>query len=1047
MAKSRGKQNGIFKRSKAKLIALPIVGVICIVIIVLANYFLNLYAPLLHRVFAGDGANASTAGDELLEADDVVRSTAEESMVLLYNEDNYLPQKNIEKVNLFGWSSTDNGFLLVGGGSGGATILDKDRNGDDRIKVDLTDAFDELGIEYNQTLYNAYVNFSDYDADYRKNGTTGANPTESLKNPSKSFYTDELMSQAKSYSNTAVAVISRFAAENSSDGELKSVGSYQNGTFLELTSEEKAMFDVLEEKGFDVIVVLNVTNHVELGFLEQYNSIKACIFAGIPGQSGAIAIPEIIRGDINPSGRLSDTLPYDYQTNDPTYANAVKTGSNIAYQEGIYFGYKWYETADADGYFDSVANDYGTGYDGVVQFPFGYGLSYTEFEWTTDFSGITSITKDGEYTVKVTVKNIGDCAGRDVVQLYGHAPYINGGVEKAERVLLDFAKTKTLAPNESQTLTLSFSTYDLASYDYSDANHNNHTGYELDQGEYRIEVMKNAHEYKNAEPTEGVKGDYKRVHLGTAILFDTDPDTDNTVTNLFTGDDAYADCSIDGGSKISYLSRKDCFANFPKKAATTQGLTAKSDADVRRANEARYDQAEVNKTISYGADNSIFLVGTKDENGNIKRVSQEVLAGEGDGNVELAYNTTYLTFLIEEGFDSDLWDMLCEQITVEETKNLIGKGGFQTIELYSVGKPRCVDKDGPAGFNNSVDNATGAVSDPYTIFCSETLTGCSFSKEIAYAIGEAQAKIGKAVGFQGWYGPGVNLHRSVYNSRNYEYYSEDATLSGILAANTVTGAYDNNLYCYIKHFAVSEAGMNPKSLNTWLTEQTLRESYLRPFEIAVKDGNANAIMSAFNNVGGVCAGYNYALLTDVLRGEWGFKGTVITDWFMGSGYMGNYELGVLAGNDLWLAGSTNTAAKLDLDNKYVAYAARKSVKNILYTFIDTNLSATEIKVTAAPKSGLVIALWVLVNVIFGLGVLACATFTALPYLPLKWNKATAESGNDDGSDAKTGDDNAKSNGVTSEKVENDLQSDDKTLSADNDEKSAEESVEDSEKTE
>ena len=332
----------IFKKSKAKLIALPVVAVICVALIVVVNVVLNMFATILHRVFAGDGVDVSGSAGVLEEADKVVRNTAEESMVLLYNEDKYLPQKDLAKVNLFGWGATDNGFLLTGGGSGGATVLDKDRNGNDRIKIDLTDAFTEAGIEYNTELTQAYVeNTQDgnFDADYRKTGTTNAYVDESLKNPGASFYTADRMNQAKNYSKTAVAVISRWGAENvdsSTAQELKSVRSYADGTFLELTEEEKAMFTALEQHGFDVTVVLNVCNNIELGFLEDYSCIKACIFAGIPGQSGAIAIPEIIKGTVNPSGRTSDTLPYDYQTYNPTYANTAKVNGNLVYQEGIY---------------------------------------------------------------------------------------------------------------------------------------------------------------------------------------------------------------------------------------------------------------------------------------------------------------------------------------------------------------------------------------------------------------------------------------------------------------------------------------------------------------------------------------------------------------------------------------------------------------------------------------------------------------------------------------------------------------------------------------
>lgn len=1001
----------MFKRSLAKLISLPIVAVVLTVIIIVANYFLNLYSPILHRVLAGDGASTGSAAaqDALAAADDVVRETAAESMVLLYNDkgngEKYLPITDLDKINLFGWGATDGGFLLSGGGSGGATILDVDRDGNKRIKVDLTDAFKEANIEYNTALTNAYAAMYDFDADYRKGGTTGSNVTESLYNPPASFYTEARMTQAKEYSKNAVAVITRWGAENASSSELKSVGSFKDGTFLELTNEERAMFAALESNGFDVTVVLNVTNNIELSFIEEYDCIKACIFAGIPGQSGASAIPKIINGTVNPSGRTSDTLPYDYQTNDPTYVNAVKANSDIVYQEGIYFGYKWYETADVEGFFTDATNahgkkykgyskavaaegapavDHGKGYDAVVQYPFGFGLSYTEFEWSADFSAFTAgLTADGSYEIPVTVTNKGTVAGRDVVQLYGTAPYTNGGVEKAARVLLDFAKTPVLAPHgedgDNCIVRLKFNAYDLASYDVYGKSSGGHIGYELDNGEYKIAVMRNAHE-EVASATR---------YLNLAINYDADPVTGAAVGNLFTGNTAYAGSSIDANNANDYLSRKDHFANYPKARANFAGSSKTGDQMVA-INKAMYDNSKVSAAnIGYGELAGMFLVGEKNDADEIVPISKEKLAG--DKKADLVFNTSVLQFLLMFWDDPDINGMFFNQVTQQETLDLIGKGGFQTIELASLGKTFNKDKDGPAGFNSSVDDVLEAKSDQYTLFCSESLTGCGWSKEIAYSIGEAQGKIGNASNIRGWYGPGVNLHRSVYNTRNYEYYSEDATLSGKLAADTIKGAKDNNLYCYLKHFAVSEEGDNPKGLNTWLTEQTLREIYLRPFEIAVKDGGANAMMSAFNNVGGVCAGYNYALLTSVLRGEWGFKGSVITDWYMPSNsYMANQTAGVLAGNDLWLNGSSQQPANINLGDATVAYAARQSVRGILYTFIDTNVTATGISVTASPKSALLTALWVLLNVILGLGIAACVVFTVLPYTRKPQSEAAAD---------------------------------------------------------
>lgn len=963
-------------RRNLRTVILATVAVALAVVMIVANVILDYYSLILNRFLTGDTTDSSGTGTQsaLDAADKVVRTSAEESMVLLKNDDGFLPKKDLTKVNLFGYGATDYGFLLTGGGSGGTSITDTLENGTPRIKVDLTDAFTEAGIEYNKELTAAYEEFGKFDADYRAGGSTGANVTESLLNPGEDFYTADLLNNARTYSKTAIAVISRWGAENGGANELKKIGKYNDGTFLELTAEEKIMFDKLQQKEFDVIVVVNVCNNVELGFLNEYGSIKACIFAGIPGQSGAAAIPKIITGAVNPSGRTSDTFAYDYRTNNPTYLNAVKNGNDLTYQEGIYFGYKWYETADKEGVFDNVDNSYGKKYDGVVQYPFGYGLSYTAFEWNVIWPSATALEANGEYTVKVTVTNKGNVAGKDVVQLYGHAPYVNGKIEKAERVLLDFAKTPLIEPNGSETVELKFTSYDLASYDDYDKNGNGFKGYELDastaENLYEIAVMKNAHE----------KVATHNMTLAANVRYENDPKTGEPVGNLFTDATAYADCPIDGSTvfatKVDYLSRADRFKNIP---ATSVGTS--NNSKVAAAASYRY-KGYNDKNVSdyeYGTDLGLYLVGEEQEGAVLKRATKEQLSGE-DTTASLVFNKEVIDLLLD--YKSIYWDFFLNQLTQDEVKNLIGMGGFNTMDIYSIGKPRCTDKDGPAGFNN---NVTGpGKSSVYTLFPGENLLGCSWNTQIAREIGKAQGMIGQSMGINGWYGPGVNLHRSVYNSRNYEYYSEDAVLSGKLASSTISGAKENNLYCYLKHFAVSEAGENPKDLNTWLTEQALRESYLKPFEIAVKNG-ANAMMSAFNRVGAVLSGYNHALLTNVLREEWGFKGSVITDWYMGSGYMSNHELGVLAGNDLWLCGTTQQAAALDLNKPEIAYAARQSVKNIIYTYIDTYSTASDIKINAEAQSPIYVALLAVMNILLAGGIIVCVVFIVLPYVKKKKN--------------------------------------------------------------
>ena len=940
-------------------IALVLIGAI-----VAANVVISTYSLIMHRFFAGDSATGTATS--AAKSDELVRLAAEESMVLIKNDD-LLPLKTVEKVNLFGYGSTDAGFLLVGGGSGGTSITEEKTE-----KVDLTDAFTEAGISYNTNLIKAYENYSTFDCDWRKGGSTGANSVESLLNPSADFYTAQLMDEAFAYSDVAVVTLSRWAAENGSSDELVNVFSgsrkYNDGTFLELTAEEKAMLSAINFKGFKTIVLLNTCNNIELSFFKDYPCIKACIYVGIPGQSGAAAIPKIIKGEVNPSGRLSDALPYDHQTFNPVYANAIVSDNNITYAEGIYFGYKWYETADAEGYFATVSNEYGEGYNGVVQYPFGHGLSYTTFDW--QITSKPTELSTGENTVKVKVTNTGAEKGKDVVELYVHAPYASGGIEKAERILVGFAKTPVLYPaaekdaehpNECE-VEIRFNGYDVASYDDYDKNGNGFKGYELEKGAYTVYAMRNSHD---------VQADLKfDLALAEDKTFATDPETGKAVENRFTGATAYASCPVDGGAE--HLSRKNGFINFPTAKATLNAPNA--DAAASYVYDG-YDNADVS-SYKFGENGDMFLVKAvvgEGENKTTVRAKLRNLNGE-DSSLPLVFDKEIMEYLSD--YDSEKWDLFLNQLTKDEILALIGKGGFMTEALYSVGKPRCTDKDGPAGFNNNVTNP--GKSSVYTVLPGEALLGCSFNVELCYELGKAQAQEGADYGVNGWYGPGVNLHRSVYNTRNYEYYSEDAVLSGKIAASIVNGAKDNDLYCYVKHFAVSEEGMNPRFVNTWLTEQALRETYLKPFEIAVKEGGTVAIMSSFNSVGAVLSGYNHALLTDVLRDEWGFKGSVITDWFMGTGYMESFKAGVIAGNDLWLAGTSGKSAGLDLNDNAQLFAARRSAKNILYTFISANASKSEIKVNAEAHSVLVDIIWIGANVLLGGGLVLCICFVIFP---------------------------------------------------------------------
>lgn len=969
---------------KANKIILAVVIFALIAVMIAVNIVLASNAAIIHAHFdkqtAGDydntQENASQAvGTELIE------ELAEQSIVMLRNENDTLPlnKKTQNKVNLFGWASSDAGFLLVGGGSGGSPI-------NDDTAITLQEALKAYGISYNPILAQNYDNFSSTDAD--KNSTS--NTYTAVQNPDESFYTDSTMSIAKNYSDVALVVISRYASENGVGGEkeLYNISGYADGSYLELTENEKLMFEKINEYGFeDVIVLLNVCNPVECGFLEDYG-VDACLYVGMPGQTGANAIPRVLYGDVTPSGRISDLFAYDWQTNNPVIANNHYANSSILYAEGIYYGYRWYETADVEGYFEDVSNAYGKGYDGVVQFPFGYGLSYADFEYKIEEWPSSALTADGKYQVKVRVTNNGNvtgntASGKETVQLYVTPQYNEGEVEKSHVALVAFGKTAELEPGESQLITLTFDAYDLASYDSYDANNNEYSTYEIDAGDYVMKIMSDSHNVVTSLSDDSLAATFT-MHTDADIIFDKDPTTQATVENRLTGENAYGGVPIDGTQSSAkadveklYMSRADGFADFPTTRAQAYTNT------INNSFVGTIDASLTGEVASYeygnGGSQRLFTL----EDGSAP--TSDDLSGKS-GN-PLVYNDELFAELRD--YKSDIWKQILDQMTEGEVREIIGFGGFRTSQVTSIGKPLMRDMDGPAGFNNSVSG--GASSSSWITFPSESLIACSWSAEMCYYMGMSQGLVANNDEnvINGWYAPGANLHRSPYNSRNFEYYSEDPVLSGICAAEVIRGAKNNNLYCYMKHFAASEAGGNPFNKNTWLTEQTFREIYLKPFEIAVKEGGANAIMSAFNNIGNIWIGANGAICTEILRDEWGFRGSMITDYYH-SGYM-NVKAGIIAGNDLYLSPGGNSASGLNLDDATTAYAARRAAKNILYTLVDTYMAAKEYRDSGstddrfnveigkfvpseAPFSALFVFLWVLIDAAIAGGIVVSVIF-------------------------------------------------------------------------
>lgn len=880
--------------------------------------------------FAGGITSHATAeqiAQTTAKAEELAWQVQAESSVLLRNENKTLPlASGVKKVNVFGWASTD----WLGGGSGSGGVKN--------ITVDLLTALADYGIETNAALTKMYEDFQG-GREYTR--TLGSWPEQSCRmyEPSVSnttYYSAQLLADAKAFSNTAIVVFGRISGESNDatqqqykrlekDGEIV---VDESRTYLDLSTEEVELLTYVGANYENVIVILNTTNVMALGELETVPGVDACLMVGFTGQTSAAAIPALLWGEANPSGKTADTWAYDFATA-ASYANAAADGvgaysgaegmypangtsngnlgtpftydqvSYLDYAEGIYIGYKWYETADAEGYWANVSNEYGAGYEGVVQYPFGYGLSYTEFQWEiTDKPA--SMSKDGDLTVKVKVTNTGAVAGKDVVELYYTAPYTAGGIEKSAVELGAFAKTKLLAPGESQELELTLTVADMASYDCYDANANGFTGYELDAGEYVLSLRRDSHTV-----VETVV-----LNLSEGIQYAMDPITGLEVNNKFTGLDAMDGISLDGNDSnqnIVYLTRADFAGTFPKANVDSRPM-----ADNLKALNL-YSEEQANawidpsaKPITTGADNGLKVM----EGGTLTELGKK----------------------LGSNYNDPQWEALLDQMTKEEMVELVTHGYGHTAGIESIGKDQTMDADGPA----QIGGFTG--SNPGTGFPSSSTLAQSWNKELALAEGRMIGHQAAQRGYSGWYAPAVNMHRSPFNGRNYEYYSEDAHLSGQICGNTVAGALDAGTFCYVKHFLCNdgESGIYRDGIYIWMTEQALREVYLEPFRIIVEEYGASGIMSSYNRVGAVWAGGSLGLLTGILRQEWNFQGAVITDYSDHHDFMNGDQM-IRTGGDLWMDGMMLGTLKCETESNSFWQAMRQASKNIVYMTLNAHV--------------------------------------------------------------------------------------------------------------
>ena len=915
-----------------------VLSAILLVAVLVGTYFLSTMATIIDSFIGAPSGHYSDAeiADTKVNAEALSADVEAEGTVLVQNNDNTLPlSADTKKVNVFGWAST--AWLGGGSGSGGVST----------VNTDLLAALTAYGVEYNTELTDMYKDFQP-GREYVRTLTSRPEQSGRLYEPdinNTAYYTQTMLDNAKNYSDTAVVVIGRLAGESNDATKQQYKRTEKGGdivvddtrTMLELTTEEENLLNYVGANYAHVVVLINSTNVMELGQIETIPGIDSCLIVGLSGSEGATAVPEVLWGDKEPSGRTADTWVYDLTTA-ASYANAGLEGvgkysnadglypadgttngnlgeqnyqyqqvSYVDYAEGIYIGYKWYETADAEGYWDNESNEHGTGYDAVVQYPFGYGLSYTSFDWkvTDATANGSALTKDGNVTVKVTVTNTGDRAGKDVVQLYYTAPYTAGEIEKSSVELGAFAKTKELAPGESEEVTLTVPVSDMASYDAYDANHNGFTGYELDAGDYIFTVRHDAHDVDAAANATIT------CNLPSGIQYAEDTVTGNAVSNKFTGSDAIDGVSLDGSDSaqnITYLTRADFAGTFPKACTSSRAMTD----NVKALNLYTADMA----------------------NGYINEADEAITTGAKNGlKIEDNGKTTELGYQLGADFNDPQWDALLDQLTVDEMENLFVNGYGGLVELKSVGKVRSKDADGPAQIGGFTGMGAG------TGFPSSSTLAQTWNADLALQEGRTIGTQALQNGYTGWYAPATNMHRSPFNGRNYEYYSEDSLLSGVICGNTVQGANDAGVYTYVKHFICNdgESGIYRDSVYTWMTEQTLRETYLRPFQMLVEDYDAVGLMSSYNRIGAVWAGGSEALLTGILRDEWGFAGAVITDYADHHSFM-NGDQALRAGGSLWMSGMMGGQLTCETGSNSYMQALRRAAKEALYMYLHVRVT-------------------------------------------------------------------------------------------------------------
>lgn len=831
---------------------------------------LILVGPMYSMVTLATGGGKVSEENGAL-ATELCEDIADEGIVLLDNAGT-LPLAKNSKLNVFGWASTNPCY----GGTGSGALSDA------YPTVSLLEGLTNAGFELNTELSDFYTA---YRADRPEVGMFAQDWT--LPEPEAAQYSDDLINNAKAFSDTAMIVITRVGGEGADLPTDVSTVTYDAGHsyndfepgehYLQLSKTEEDMVDLVCKNFDNVIVVYNGANAMELGWVKDHSQIKSVIWCAGTGQSGFNALGSVLCGDVNPSGRTIDIFVYDL-TATPTWNNfgnmlydnmnefeADSFGTKVTpafvnYVENIYVGYKFYETAAAEGLID---------YDKTVVYPFGHGLSYTSFTQT-----LNSVTEsDGTITVDVTVTNTGSVSGKDVVEVYYNPPYTNGGIEKASANLIGFAKTSEIAAGASENVQVTFKAEDMASYDAHGKG-----CYVLEKGDYIISINSDSHNVI----------DSKTYTVASDIVYnESNPrSSDQTVaTNEFD----FAE------GNVTYLSRADGFANYAEATAAPTDYSMPAEAKATFYNNSNYDPNDFNNP-----DDVAPTTGAK--------------------------NGIQLADMVGVAYDDEKWDIFLDQLTVADMDSLIALGGYQSVAVSSVGKVQAIDCDGPASINNNFTQQ-GSIGFPSAVMIAAT-----WNTDLAHSFGESIGKMADDMGVSGWYAPAMNIHRSAFAGRNFEYYSEDGVLSGAIASHAIMGSQEQGVYAFMKHFALNDQETNRCGmLCTWASEQAIREIYLKPFEACVKNADCHAVMSSFNYIGNTYAGNCPELLINVLRNEWGFVGMVLTDYYGVYGYQDSDHL-IRNGGDFCLVNyDTETNHLTDTTSATALVCARQACKNILYT--------------------------------------------------------------------------------------------------------------------